>query len=246
MGSALAGNEIARMTRRLALVLGALVLGPAGAAGSAAPTATPPPPSDFATRIDNPWFPLRPGTTMVYRGEEDGEPVRQVVRVTSRTKVLQGVRCVVLDDRVYRSGRLQERTNDWYAQDKRGTVWYFGEATAELDEQGHVVSTEGSWQAGRDGARAGVYMPAHPRVGQTFRQEYYPGHAEDFFRIVSLRATVRVPYVTSTHALQTREWTPLEPGVVDRKLYVRGIGTVKEATIKGGNERVALVAVRRS
>ena len=233
---------------------GRALLGPAAAllalvaAGAADPAgrATMPPPADFVRAVDNPWFPLEPGTTMVYRGEKDGAPIRQVVRVTSRTKVIQGVRCVVLDDRVYVRGKLEERTNDWYAQDKHGTVWYLGEATAELDEQGHVVSTEGSWQAGRDGARAGVYMPAHPRVGQTFRQEYYPGHAEDFFRIVSMRATVRVPYVTSTHALQTREWTPLEPGVVDRKLYVRGIGTVKELTVKGGDERVELVEVRRS
>ena len=218
------------------------------AAGAASPAGqvTMPPPADFVRTVDNPWFPLRPGTTMVYRGEKDGEPTRQVVRVTSRTKEIQGVRCLVLDDRVYVRGRLEERTSDWYAQDRHGTVWYFGEATAELDEHGHVVSTEGSWQAGRDGARAGVYMPADPRVGQTFRQEYYPGHAEDFFRIVSMRATVRVPYVTSTHALQTREWTPLEPGVVDRKLYVRGIGTVKELTVRGGDERVELVEVRRS
>jgi len=216
------------------------------AAALLVPAATPPPAGEFSTKVDNPWFPLRPGTTMIYRGEKDGEPIRQVVRVTSRTRVIQGVRCVIVDDRVYVRGELEERTNDWYAQDKHGTVWYFGEATAELDEQGHVVSTEGSWQAGRDGARAGVYMPAHPRVGQTFRQEYYAGHAEDFFRIVSMRAAVRVPYVASTRALQTREWTPLEPGVVDRKLYVRGIGTVKELTIKGGDERVELVEVRPS
>jgi hypothetical protein len=210
------------------------------------PAATPPPASRFSARVDNPWLPLRPGTTMVYRGEEDGEPVRQVTRVTRRTKVIQGVRCVVVDDRVYVGGTLQERTNDWYAQDERGTVWYFGEATAELDEHGRVVSTEGSWQAGRDGARAGIVMPAHPRVGQTFRQEYYAGHAEDLFRIVSLRATVRVPYVASTHALQTREWTPLEPGVIDRKLYVRGTGAVKELTVRGGDERLELVSVSRS
>lgn len=216
------------------------------AAALLVPAATPPPASQFGAKVDNPWFPLRPGTTMVYRGEKDGEPTRQVTRVTRRTKLIQGVRCVVVDDRVYVRGRLEERTSDWYAQDRHGTVWYFGEATAELDEHGHVVSREGSWQAGLDGARAGVFMPARPRVGQTFRQEYYPGHAEDFFRIVSLRATVRVPYVASTHALRTREWTPLEKGVVDRKLYVRGIGTVEELTVTGGDEQVELVSVTRS
>jgi len=216
------------------------------AAALLVPAAAPPPASQFGAKVDNPWFPLRPGTTMVYRGEKDGEPTRQVTRVTGRTKLIQGVRCVVVDDRVYVRGTLEERTNDWYAQDRQGTVWYFGEATAELDEHGDVVSTEGSWQAGRDGARAGIAMPAHPRVGQTFRQEYYPGHAEDVFRIVGMRATVRVPYVSSTHALQTREWTRLEPGVIDRKLYVRGLGTVKELTVKGGDERVELVSVSRT
>lgn len=225
------------------LALTLLALAGASSASTGAPGA--PRPADFVARVDNPWFPLEPGTTRVYRGVKDGEPLRQVVRVTSRTKVIQGVRCTVLDDRVYIRGRLAERTNDWYAQDRNGTVWYFGEATAELDESGRVVSREGSWQAGRDGARAGIYMPARPRVGQQFRQEFYKGHAEDFFRIVSLSASVRVPFVASKRALQTREWTPLEPGVVDRKLYVRGIGTVKEVTIKGGDERAELVEVRR-
>jgi hypothetical protein len=198
----------------------------------------------WGPRVDNPWFPLKPGTTYEYRGVRDGKPARDVVRVTSQTRVIDGVRCTSVDDRLYLHGRLAERTTDWYAQDAAGNVWYFGEATAELDRRGRVTSREGSWRSGVDGARAGIFMPAHPRVGQTFRQEHYRGHAEDHFRVLSLNASVTVPYTSSTHALLTKEWTPLEPDVVDHKLYVRGTGLVEERTIKGGDEHLRLVSVR--
>ena len=199
----------------------------------------------FAPRVDNPWFPLIPGTTFVYRGVKDGKAARDVVTVLHSTRTIQGVRCTSASDRLYLAGRLEERTTDWYAQDRRGNVWYFGEATAELDRSGHVTSTEGSWLAGRHGARAGVYITAHPRVGQTGLQEYYKGHAEDHFAVVSAHARVSVPYVSSTSAVLTKEWTPLEPGTLDHKYYVRGIGTVKEVTVKGPLERDVLVSLRR-
>jgi hypothetical protein len=203
------------------------------------------PPRTFVERIDNPWLPFPPGATLVYRGVKDGSAARDVVRVTRRKTVVDGIRCTAVDDRLYVRGRLAERTTDWYAQDRIGNVWYFGEATAELDRSGRVTSREGSWRAGRNGARAGIVMPAHPRVGQTFRQEYFKGHAEDHFRILGVAATVRVPYTASRQALLTKEWTPLEPAVIDHKLYVRGIGLVKEETVKGGEERFVLVSVRR-
>jgi hypothetical protein len=168
-----------------------------------------------------------------------------VLTVTRQTRRIEGVPCVVVRDLLYVHGRREERTTDWYTQDARGNVWYFGEATAELDRRGHVTSTEGSWEAGRSGAEPGIYMPARPRVGRSGRQEFYKGHAEDHFRILSLRADVRVPYVASKRALLTREWTPLEPGVIDHKYYVRGIGTVLEQTVEGGRERAVLVSVRR-
>jgi hypothetical protein len=204
-----------------------------------------PPPSAFSARVDNPWFPLIPGTTYVYRGTDEGQPSRDVFTVTHKTRRVDGALCVVIDDRYYVSGRLAERTTDWYSQDSKGNVWYFGEATANLDANGNVTSTHGSWEAGRDGARAGIFMPAHPKIGQSFRQEFYKGHAEDHFRVVGLRAKARTPYVSTSRALLTKEWTPLEPGVIDHKLYVRGIGTVLEQTVKGGSERNVLVSVRR-
>jgi hypothetical protein len=231
---------VARLATVLALIPVVLLAAALGGAAGATPK-----PQDFVSRVDNPWFPLKPGTTFVYRGSEDGEPLRDVVTVTRATKVIQGVRCVVVRDLLYRRGELAERTTDWYAQDKSGTVWYFGEATAEL-ENGRVKSTEGSWQAGVRGAEAGIFMPARPRVGQSFRQEYLQGEAEDHFQVVSLAAQVKVPYTSSKHALLTKEWTPLEPGVLDHKLYVRGVGDVKEQTIKGGSELLVLVDVRHA
>src|SRR3954471_19704296 len=178
-------------------------------------------PAHFTAKIDNPWLPFKRGTTLVYKGVKDGKPQRDVVRVTSRTRVVDGVPCVVIDDRVYsKSGKVSERTTDYYTQDAKGNVWYYGEDTAELDAHGKVTSTEGTWHAGVNGARPGIFMPARPRVGEHHRQEFYKGHAEDEFRIVSLHARVKVPYGDFHDALGTREWTRLEPGVLDSKYYV--------------------------
>jgi hypothetical protein len=223
--------------------LGVLLAPGSGARGAA--VSSQPSPGNFVRRIDNPWFPLIPGTTFVYRGVKDRKTARDVYSVTSAAKTIQGVRCTAVRDRLYLAGRLEERTTDWYAQDRRGNVWYFGESTAELDKSGRVTSTEGSWQAGRDGAQAGIYMTALPRVGQVRRQEYYKGHAEDHFAVLTLRASVSVPYVSSRRALLTKEWTPLEPATLDHKYYVRGIGEVKEVTVKGPTERLELVSLRR-
>ena len=229
---------------RTMIVLGVLLaLGSNGITASA--TTSGPNPGNFVARVTNPWFPLLPGTTFVYRGVKDGKKARDVVTVTHNTKRIQGVLCTAVADRLYLAGRLEERTTDWYAQDKAGNVWYFGEATAELDRSGHVTSTEGSWQAGRDGAQAGIFMTARPTVGQSRRQEYYKGHAEDHFAVVSVNAHVSVPYTTSNRALLTKEWTPLEPGTLDHKYYLRGIGNVKEVTVKGPTERNELVSVQR-
>lgn len=231
-------------------VIGMLLAVAACAAISApsAATALPsehPSPSEFVGRVDNSWFPLRPHTTYLYRGTKDGQPSRDVLAVTTRRKTIEGIACTVVRDKLYLRGRLEERTEDWYAQDSAGNVWYFGEATAELNRDGSVKTTEGSWQAGVEGARAGIFMPGDPHVGQSGRQELFEGHAEDHFRVLSLRAKVRTPAVSSRHALLTREWTPLEPGVVDHKLYVKGVGNVLEQTVKGGDERNELVAIRR-
>jgi hypothetical protein len=199
-------------------------------------------PSDFVACVDNPYFPLKPGSRWHYRGKKDGERMTDDVRVTHRTKTILGVDTTVVHDVGRVHGRREEVTNDFYAQDRHGNVWYFGEATKELDRHGNTVSTEGSFKAGVDGARAGLFIPGHPKVGDTARQEFYKGHAEDHFKVLDRKAHVSVPFVTTNKALRTKEWTPLEPGVVDNKYYVRGVGTVREASVKGPVERLKLVS----
>ena len=213
-------------------------------ATSQATARTHPSPSHFTHgRVDNRWFPLRPGNVLVSRGTEGRNRLRDVFFSTYKTKVIDGVTCRVVNDKVFQNGILHERTIDWYAQTKRGTVWYFGEHTALLDRQGHVVSREGSFQSGRDGAEAGIFMFAHPKVGQTAKQENYPGHSEDLFTVLDLNAHISVPVLKSNNALLTKETTVLEPGVLDHKYYVRDIGTVREVTVKGGTESLKLVSV---
>jgi hypothetical protein len=216
----------------------------AGASHAATATTNPAPPR-FVSQVDNPWFPLKPGTVYRYRGIKDGQPSNEVFTVMRGTQVIQGVRCTVVHDLLYIRGRLHERTTDWYAQDASGNVWYYGEATAELNARGKVISRAGSWRAGVNGARAGIYMPGNPRVGHGGRQEFYRGHAEDQFTVVSLSARVHTAAASSNHALLTQEFTRLEPGVLDHKYYVRGIGTVLEQTVRGGSERNELVSVHR-
>src|SRR2546421_8542368 len=179
-------------TRSIILAVAGVVTLLAAQPGRAGPAA-----DGFRARVDNPWFPFKPGSTYVYRGVKDGQPSRDVVKVTYRTKTIDGAPCVIIEDKLYLRGTLHERTTDWYTQDKRGNVWYFGEATAELDKHGRVTSTEGTWQAGRDGALPGIYMPARPTVGRSGRQEFYRGHPEDHFRGVSLHASVRTTHTAS-------------------------------------------------
>jgi hypothetical protein len=216
------------MNRIAVITLAALAL-------SAPASASPDRSRDFVRTVDNPWFPLKTGSIWRYRGVKDGKPSKDVVKVTGATKTILGVTTTAVSDRLYLSGRLEERTTDWYAQDRQGNVWYFGEATAELDRHGHVKTPEGSWQAGVSGAKAGIFMPGDPRPGQTGLQEFLKGHAEDHFKVLQRTRTT----------LLTKEWTPLEPGVIDHKHYRRGVGTVLEVTVKGGSERNSLVSFKR-
>jgi hypothetical protein len=202
-------------------------------------------PANFVSTIDNPYFSLIPGTTFVYEGTKDGEHQRDEVKVSAETKVILGVPCVVVNDVASHNGTPLEVTKDWYTQDKDGNVWYFGEDTKELDEHGNVVSTEGSWQAGVDGAKPGIFMPAHPQVTDSFLQEFYKGHAEDMFWVISTDQKVRVPYGSFDGALLTLEWTPLDPKIIDRKYYVSGLGVVLEASATGPKERFQLVSVTK-
>jgi hypothetical protein len=180
-------------------------------------------PANFVSGIDNPYMTLQPGTTFIYKNDGTGELVQ--TETTRETKVIDGVTCIVSHDRSTVDGELEEDTLDYFAQDKFGNVWYFGEDTKEF-EDGKVVSTEGSWRAGVDGAAPGIIMEAHPRVGDDYDQEHAPDVAEDHAKVVSLSALVESPYASSDHALETDETTPLEPGALEHKFYIAGVGLV--------------------
>jgi hypothetical protein len=205
-------------------------------------------PADFTTRIDNPYWPMRPGSRWVYR-ETDPEGTKQkvVVTVTSKTKkIANGVTARVVHDVVSESGDFVEVTDDWYAQDRCGNIWYLGEATKEY-ENGKVVSTEGSFEAGVDGAQAGVILPARPRAGMQYRQEYYAGHAEDKAAVVSTREHVEVPFgfFKQGRVLMTRELNPLTPKILEYKFYAKGVGPVLAIGVSGGSDREELLRYAR-
>jgi hypothetical protein len=227
----------------VAAVAAALVL---AAPASGAPSCPKPPalPPTFVGEVTNPYLSLTPGTTLSYRGKLDGKSATDVFSVTGETKPILGVTTTVVHDQVFIKGELVEDTFDWFAQDAEGNVWYFGEDTKEL-ENGQVVSTEGSWEAGVDHARAGIFMPATPEVGQVFKQEDAKNVAEDCSRIVDLNASVKTRFVSSNEALKTEEFSLLEPDVLDNKFYVRNIGLVREQTVQGGSDFLELVSVTK-
>jgi hypothetical protein len=206
------------------------------------PPPTTPPASEFVSTVDNPYFPLKPGRTLRYTGTKDGHPSSVATEVTRETKVILGVRCTVVHDTLSVDGAPHERTIDWYAQDKNGTVWYFGEESLDL-VNGTWVRSGGSWQAGVDGATAGIIMEAHPRRGDIYRQEYYAGHAEDVARVLGRQSTVTVPYGYFDDVLKTRDWTTLDPRSVEHKYYAPGIGETRVVQVKGGSDEESLVAV---
>jgi hypothetical protein len=200
-------------------------------------------PEDFVRHVDNPYFPLVPRTEFKYVAEtEDGREINTVT-VTRNTKRILGVTATVVRDRVFVDGELKEDTFDWYAQDEDGNVWYLGEDTKEY-EDGVVVSTEGSWLAGKNGARPGIIMLAHPRPGDFYKQEVAPGVAEDQARVIHLDRTVTVPYGTFRHCLQTFETTPLDATAREDKYYAPGLGQVLTVSRTSG-ERTELKSVTR-
>jgi hypothetical protein len=201
-------------------------------------------PDDFVSEVDNPYFPLTPGTTFIYAGETDGVPTSDEMTVKHQTKQILGVAITVVHHLSYEDGVLVEDTLDWFAQDVDGNVWYFGEDTKELDEDGNVVSTEGSWEAGVDGAQAGIIMPADPKKGDKYQQESAPDIAEDMAQIVGFEDSLCVSYGCFENVLVTKEWSPLEKGVVEKKYYAEGVGFIFGDMVKGGDEQSELVEVQ--
>jgi len=239
----------------LAGLLAASVLAGCGRAGQTVmaptPSASPlpqgsqpvtPDPAEFTTTIDNPYYPLKQGTERVYRETGDEGDERNVITVTRDTKKIQGIDAVVVHDVLNEpDGTPVEDTWDWYAQDKQGNVWYLGEDVQNFAD-GKPTDKEGSWEAGVDGAYAGVIMPAHPEVGQVYRQEFYRGHAEDSAKVLGLDESVSVPLGAYDKVRKTSDYTPLKPEV-EEKYYAPGVGLVKVVAVAGEKGGAELIEV---
>jgi len=191
-------------------------------------------PGNFSTNIDNPYMPLKPGTTYIYEGPTSKGFIRTEFAVTANTKLIDGVTCVEVHDQVFTDGELTEDTLDWFVQDKEGNVWYFGEDSDEL-VNARVSSLSGSWQAGVNGASPGIVMKAHPKVGDFYRQEFSLNTAEDSAGVLDLNQIVTVPAGTFHHCLETEEVTGLEPGAREHKFYASGIGNVQTIDLVTGD-----------
>jgi len=201
-------------------------------------------PADFTTEIDHPYWTMKSGSRWIYRETDaEGAKRRVEVTVTNDTKMIIGIEARVVHDIVTEGGQVTEDTYDWYAQDSEGSLWYLGEDTKEY-ENGKLKSTEGSWEAGVDGAQPGIILPVDPKPGMTYREEYYKGQAEDQAEVLSVTAHSKVPYGTFDNVLQTRNYTPLEPNLVEEKFYAQGVGPVLEITVTGGSDRTELLSYK--
>jgi hypothetical protein len=206
--------------------------------GSNGPTQNPPfDPANFVAGVTNEFFPLTPGSINYYEGLSEGADQTDSAEVLSETKSILGIDATIVHDRVYTDGELTEDTFDWYAQDTDGNVWYLGEDTKELD-QGQVVSTGGSWEAGVNGAEAGIIMWADPsaHIGEEYRQEFSQGVAEDLGKVVAIDQPVDVPFGHLTGCVKTEDRSALESGVLENKFYCPGVGIALEQTIQGGDD----------
>ncbi|HYS06923.1 MAG TPA: hypothetical protein VEW47_17215 [Candidatus Dormibacteraeota bacterium] len=199
-------------------------------------------PANFVSVIDNPYFPLPVGRTLVYEGIKDGQSQVDTVVVTDQTRVIEGITARMVSDVSTHNGTLLEKTFDFYAQDKQGNVWYLGEDTTAFLANGKT-DTSGSWMAGVNDAEPGLIMEANPQIPDAYRQEFLAGQAEDTAWVVERGGTVTVPYGKLRNTLKTLEATRIEPGSYDLKVYAPGIGIVLEQSLSGAPELASLVSV---
>jgi hypothetical protein len=203
-------------------------------------------PANFVKKIDNPLFPLKPGPKYELQSKTSGGVGHETLTMTHDTKKISGVTTTVIKDVSALDGRLEEKTIDWYAQDKQGNVWYFGEDTATYKKNGKVDSTAGTWMIGVKGAKPGIIMNVDPQITDSHRQEYLKGEPEDMYWVIAKNQTIKVPYGTFLNAVLTMEWTPLEPKVAAEKYYVTRIGIVAERNLSGGLENIKLLNVKHN
>jgi hypothetical protein len=204
-------------------------------------------PANFGADITNPYWPMKPGTRWTYRSAEASGPSEDIVIVVTRKtkKLANGITARVVRDTARSKGQIIEDTFDWYAQDTDGNVWYMGEQTAEF-EKGKIVSTEGSWEAGVDGAQPGILLPAQPQVGQKYRQEYKKGKAEDNGEVLAMNHLVEVKAGSFEDAMVTMDTSTIEPDVVEYKFYGHGTGPLLALDISGGAAREELMKVDKA
>ena len=242
---------LALLTMLLALAVAACGGGSREASGPPAAATTLPKgsetvrldPGRFTTQIDNRYWPMKPGSRWLLRETDKGGDAQRVeITVTDQTKTIMGIEARVVHDKVTnaKDGSLVEDTYDWYAQDDKGNIWYLGEDTKEY-ENGKVSSAEGSWQAGVDGAQPGILLPAAPSPGLSYRQEYYEGQAEDAAQVLSVDKQAKVPFGSFQDLLLTKDFTPLQPELLEHKYYAQGVGPVLALDVKGGQSREVLL-----
>ena len=235
------------MIGRLTLTLLAAAAGPppgdlAPIHGPYAPTIDP---ANFVRTIDNRYLPYRPGMRIHFKGVKGTTPQTDDQVVLNRTITILGVKCTIVRDVVAEKGRAVERTDDFYAQDKDGNVWYMGEDSFERSKAGRFVKADDSWRGGVNGGKPGIIMPADPKVGDDYRQEYYPpGKALDEARVIRVGATRKVPFGSVKNVLVTSEFSPAEPQT-ERKYYAPGVGEIAEHVVKGHHEAFRLVSMKR-
>jgi hypothetical protein len=230
------GMLISRVTIAvIGVTVSGIVGGPAAASGAS---------TGLGPQITNRWSPMPPGVTYISYGVQDGRFSLDRTTVLSRTKLIDGVRCRVERDDGYLNGKLVERTYDYFAQDARGNVWYYGEDSYTPTRSGLRRNSD-SWLTGVDGARPGIVMQSHPRASAPYAQENWTGHAEDRARVLGFVSSVTVPGGTFRHVLETEEFSPLEPGVLERKYYALGLGFIASVTTRGPVETLQLVRTAR-
>jgi hypothetical protein len=197
-------------------------------------------PANFVDVVDNPYLSFKPGMRWVYEGESEGEAERTEIIVTTERRDIQGISATIVRDTVSAAGRIAEDTYDWYAQDKDGNVWYLGEDTTAYEEGG-TTSKEGSWEYGVDGALPGIVMLANPTVGDSYRQEYYQGHAEDVAEVVKVGETKKIDIGEYTAVVVTEDWNPLDPEIIENKYFAPGVGLIFAQHTAGPAESEELV-----
>ena len=201
--------------------------------------------ANFVKAIDNPYFPLTPGTTLLYDGTKDTSKLISQTIVTKKTRKIMGVTCIEVDTSLTVDDKVTQKTIDWYAQDKSGSVWTFGESVSAYSTAGKVTSTKGSWVAGSNGALPGIIMQAVPSTDLTYRQDYNKGHNEDMAQVLSLNESVTGTSASYTNVLEIKEWSPLQPTIVYNKWYAKGVGLIMTKEVQGGTLELQLTEVTK-